>query len=144
MRYYYKQAGQILGPLEVEELLEEVSDETLVRAEFGMPEYLPLYKTSILEDYKALLPKPEVKKPKGKNVLGITGFAGAVVFIFHLLHVSTIFDHANPLFVGAPATSVTIIDSSIPQPYRDSLKKIIEADTLTRAEAIKLINESGR
>ncbi|PQJ11870.1 hypothetical protein CJD36_008735 [Flavipsychrobacter stenotrophus] len=144
MRYYYKQDGQILGPLEVEELLEEVSDETLVRAEYGMPEYLPLYQTTILEDYKKLLPETEVKKPKGKNVLGITGFAGAVVFIFHLLHVSSVFDHTNPFFVGAPATSVTIIDSAIPQPYRDSLKKIIEADTLTRAEAIKLINESGR
>ena len=144
MKYYYKKDGQILGPLEVAELLEEVDDDTLVRAEFGMPEYLPLYQTTIEEDHRASLPKYEVKKAKGKNVIGITSFAGIVVLIFHFMHVASVFNHSNPVFLGTPATSFTIVDSSLPQPYIDSMKNIIDADTLTRAEAIELINKGGR
>lgn len=144
MKYYYKKNGEIFGPLHVEELLDDVDDETLVRAEFGMHEYLPLYKTTIVEDYHALLPRPEVKRPAGgKNVLGTVSFAGVAVLVFHLLHVSSIFNHSSPVFSHAPATSLTIIDSTIKQGERDSLKKIIDSDTLTRAEAMKLINESG-
>jgi hypothetical protein len=99
----------------------------------------------LLDDHNGSQPEPKpLDKPvDGKKVAGTLSLAGGFAILFHLIHAAGVLNDGSNTLKAIPATSFTIIDSAIPQPYNDTQRKVIEADTLTRAEAMKLINKSG-
>ena len=154
MKYYYKKDGKISGPVDVRELVHLADKETLVRAEFGMPEYLPMSQSTVQEEYEVMLmddynashsgSQSERNQPRTQKVAGAVGIAGGIMVLFHFIHVATLVNNDMNTLKSIPVTSFTIIDSSGHVLVGDSLLTPLPKDTLTTAEAMQLINRGER